>query len=190
MIADLPKQVPVAVHAAVEDVLSEFERLDGNRSVAASAYRAQMQLNRLQIAPFNDALSVERADALFEWGMMLRSALPADRLREALKSVHRSSLMLISHQINLKEEETAPAGALKTTLDLEIIDDSLLFRHHAWFGAYRVAGGGGLSSSTSIQMSIHAEMLRQIHNRVAEGDDIWRRVIYSVKKLLEDSMDR
>jgi hypothetical protein len=194
MIANLPKRVPVAVHDALQQVLDEFERIDGEHSVAASAYRAQMCLNHLQVAPFHDTLSAKRADALFEWGMMLREALPVDRLREALESVHRTSLRVVSHQIDLKKEETAPAGRLKTVLELEIVDDALLFRHHAWFNDYRVAGGVGLGSATSIQMSIqmsiHAEMLRQIHNHVADGEDVWRQVTYSVKKLLEDRMDR
>ncbi len=179
MIRSLPTNLPAAVLAAAEGVPTERMHIESRRSDALNSYHAQMRLGYMQTEPLDDKLEAERADALFEWGMMLREALPVAKLRQGFKSGEASSLLLVSHQIDLKPETGAAGGKLEVRLDLEFEDPSFLFRHYAWFNGYRVVVGAALNSATALQMSLHAEMLRQIHNRVAEGD-VWDTIVRSL----------
>ncbi|WKZ28816.1 MAG: hypothetical protein QY323_04765 [Patescibacteria group bacterium] len=182
MIRSLAKNVPAPVLTAVNKALADRERIESRRADALQAYHAQMRLNYMQIEPLDDKLASNRADALFEWGMMLRERLPIDELRRGFKSGEVSSLALVSHEIDLKPETGAAGGRLKVRLDLELEDPAYLFRHYAWFEGCRVVGGAALNSALALQMSLHAEMLRQIHNRIAEGD-VWDRVIHDLKRI-------
>lgn len=189
MTRDLPLHIPNIVRGDVENALNDFNRADGNRSVAASAYREQMEFRFRQEESRDNDMSAQ-ADALFDFGVMLREQLPTARLREALKSVKRTGISIVSHQIDLKGAGPAPAGTLKVDLELEILEEDLLFRQHAWFDGYRVVGGAGLGSATSIRMSIHPEMLRQIHGVVSEGVDVWRRITFEIQQLPKALKDR
>ena len=184
MIRSLPKNLPLAVIAAADGVLSKRVDIESRRSDALASYHAQMRLNYLQTEPLDDQRAVERADALFEWGMMLREAMPVAKLRQGFKSGEASSLALVSQQISLRPETAAAGGSLRVRLELEFEDPSILFRYYAWFNGYRVVGGAGLNSATALQMALHAEMLRQIHDRVAEGD-VWTSTIHNLWKINE-----
>lgn len=180
MIRSLPVSLPIAVTAAVENALSNRDLIESKRADALSTYHAQMRLNYMQIEPLDDELAGERAEALFEWGMMLHESLPIDKLRRGFKGGEVSSLTLVSHKIDLKAVPGAAGGPLKVRLDLELEDPTFLFRHYAWFDGHRVVGGAALNSATALQMALHGEMLRQIHNRVAEGD-AWDRIVHGLK---------
>ncbi len=189
MIRDLPKQVPTIVLAVADRVIKERERFENNRSVAISAFRAHELLDRDLSAETTAELET-RAEAICDWGVNVREALPIVRLYRWFKTDAPPALTVVNHQITLKPVGSAPGGTLKMRLDLELDPDrDVLFRHHEWFDGYRVAGGGVMNTGTSLLMSLHSEMLRQVHDLIAENQ-IWERATNDFTRLLESFKDR
>src|SRR3546814_17723378 len=78
MLRQLPKKFPSAMHFAVESAMNEGARVDGNRSVAESAYREH---RRLAFLDRNVDDMHPMAAAIIEWGVMGRSGLRTEELR-------------------------------------------------------------------------------------------------------------
>lgn len=190
MTRDLQKNVPIVVLAAAEGVLAEALRLVGNYSVAQSASIAHTRL-ALRDREKHGREWEQRAQSLIDWGANLRRALPLQRLTDEFGAQEcEPSISIVCHEIALPAEGTAPGGRLKTELMLDLSpSDETVFRHYAWFDGNRVAHGGILNSTYGMLLTIHPEMLRQIHDLVAEGK-VWDRVIAGLKSLLSTHKDR
>ncbi len=201
MTRDLPKNVPIAVMAAAELVLAESERLQGNRSVAASAYEEHLKLARAQTVDHDDELHV-MASQIFDWGVRLRAQMPSERLCQSfcadssiISSVardrgHNLTVSVIKEQVAIKAEGTAPGGTMVTELQLYLSPSSRwLFRRFEQFDGHLVHGGDHLNTVTGIQTAFFPQVLRAIHTRIADGD-VWQRIEHSLKNLIKNSTDR
>ncbi len=198
MIQDLPRNVPIAVMAAAEQVLAENERLQGNRSVAANAYEEHLRLARAQTVEHDDELHL-MASQIFGWGMRLRAQLPSDRLCQSFcvdSSIissserdrgHNLHISVIKERVAIRSEGTAPGGTMVTELKLYLWPGSRwLFRRFEWFDGYVVHGGDHLNTVTGIQTAFFPPVLRAIHKRIADGD-VWQRIEYGLKRLQRDA---
>ena len=201
MIRDLPRNVPIAVMSAAELVLAESERLQGNRGVAASAYEEHLRLARAQTVEHDDELHA-MAESIFSWGMRLREQLPSERIcgsfcidSSFISSPIRDrgqdlTLSVIKERTTIPANGTAPGGVMVTELKLYLRSKSRwLFRRRERFDGYLVHGDDMLNTVTGIQTAFFPQVLRAIHTRIADGD-VWKRVEYSLKKLLEHDADR
>ena len=191
MTRDLPKAVPPAVLATAARVLAEGDRFHDEHREALNARAIHLALARIELSRDNVELN-RMAENLFDWGVALRKRLPSEALFRRFR-VDREvgpSISVINEEITLEARGNARTGRLATELELNLYpSEAWLFRRYDRFDGHLATGGDQLNTITSILIELHPQMLRSIHERIAEGH-VWTRVEYGLKKLLEDLKDR
>lgn len=194
MLRDLPKSVPPAVLAAAESAIARTDDLIQKRRRAhetyhGDAFRRHANEARAHVMHEN---SLDKAQALIEWGAMVRENLP---LRGWLVNRFRTPggacmcLPVIRHEMAFAESAGFPGGRLTTELELELDEEQGLFRHYARFDGFSMTGGGFLNTATGLHLAIHPEALSQIHRLVADGQN-WRHVEIGFDRLVDAYKDR
>lgn len=191
---DLPKTLPPAVLAAAERAIAKTDDIILKRRRAheiyhGDAFRRHANEARAHVM-FDDLLA--KAQALVEWGVMVRESLP---LRGWLVNRFRTpgggckSLPAIRHEMAFAESEGFPGGRLTTELELELDEEEGLFRHYARFDGFPMTGGGVLNTANGLHLTIHPEALSQIHRLVADGQN-WRHIELGFDRLVDAYKDR
>lgn len=194
MTRDLPKTLPPAVLAAAESAVQKTDDLMLKRRLAHEAYHGDAFRRHANEARahvmFDDLL--DRAQALVEWGVMVRESLP---LRGFFINRFRTpggrcqSLSVVRHEFVFQARDGFSGGRLTTDLELELDEEEGLFRHHAWFDGFRMTGGGVINTASGLHLTIHPEALSQIHRLVADGQN-WRHIELGFDRLVDAYKDR
>jgi len=183
---DLPKGLPSKVRAALTSAVDVVTDVSHRKALAFNAYEEHRRYANRNLR--TQELRDGEATSLFDWAVNLQDAIraPFDGLVDLFEDL--PPIAVVSHEIVLPEVDGIPSGRLKTVLELDF-DEERLLNHHDWFDGCRATGGGTLNTRDAIYHSVHPEMLRRIHDLVAEGQ-VWDRVIHGLDKLVEAYKDR
>jgi hypothetical protein len=189
MTRDLAKTVPSAVLTAVSYVLKESERCAAEARLAHPKLYADLLDQSREFRRQDDGMVGKMAEAIFDWAMGLPRQLLPPLLGMRLKSRGVWPCLTIFDQtIDLSGD--APANKLHTVLELCLIpQECWLFRRHAWLNGYLMQGGAQLNTVTAIELGLHPQELRALHDHIAEGK-VWTQVETGLHKLLSDFKDR
>lgn len=191
---DLPKSLPPIVLNAAEGAITKTDDIILKHRRAHEAYHgdAFRHLANEARAHVMHGDLLDKAQALVEWGVMVRENLPMRGwLVNRFRTVGGScmSLPAIRHEMAFAKSEGFPGGRLTTELEIELDEEQGLFRHYARFDGFCMTGGGVLNTANGLHLTIHPEALSQIHRLVADGQN-WRHIELGFDRLVDAFKDR